>query len=170
MTCGQLRMAILNVTSTGKAGQQMPGCAMLLMVLFTLVIPSKALTADRYWTDTATGYAIGGFDPVSYFTDGTARRGSEKYELVWEGVAWRFASTGNRDVFERDPEIYAPQFGGHDAASMARGRFGIGNPNVFAVREGRLYLFYSAETRASWLADAERLVSDARVQWETARQ
>jgi len=41
----------------------------------------------RFWTDPATGFAVGGYDPVSYFTPGGPRRGSADYEATWRGQA-----------------------------------------------------------------------------------
>jgi len=140
--------------------------AMLLMVLFTLVIPSKALTESPYWFDPATGLAIGGFDPVGYFTDGSAIAGKAEHERIWSGLAWRFMSEGNREAFDSHPEIYAPQFGGHDPVALARGRVVLGNPRIWTIRGGRLYFFHSLEARSVWdeTVDAD-LIAKADARW-----
>lgn len=59
------------------------------------------------------GVAIKGYDPVAYFTERKPVKGSDKYEYVWMGAKWRFASAVNRDMFQKQPEKYAPQFGGY---------------------------------------------------------
>ena len=38
------------------------------------------------------GVAIMGYDPVAYFTDSRAVKGSEKYSYDWLGTPWHFAS------------------------------------------------------------------------------
>ncbi len=39
----------------------------------------------------------------------------------------------NRDVFMRNPEIYAPQFGGHCVTSLARGYLSDGKPRLYVI-------------------------------------
>jgi hypothetical protein len=150
------------------------GFATLWCIAFALVcsanIPSKALTGGPFWTDPSTGLAIGGFDPVSYFTDGAAMRGDEIYELVWSDVAWRFANSGNRDEFERHPETYAPRFGGFDAMAMTNGQWSEGNPSIWATVDGRLYLFYSTARRDAWLVDPQARIVEAEIQWMSAHR
>ena len=51
-----------------------------------------------------TGYfgdvAIKGYDPVAYFTDGKAVRGSEAISYDWLGATWRFSSDEHRRLFD----------------------------------------------------------------------
>ncbi len=140
--------------------------ALSLVLAFCAVHPSKALTEERFWTDSATGLAIGGFDPVSFFTEAVPEHGLPDYEWVWQGAAWRFSSEGNLAAFKRDPEIYAPQFGGLGAVSLARGYHAAGNPRVWLVSRGKLYLFFSAQNRSEWIEVAETLNEQAVAEWE----
>ena len=52
--------------------------------------------------------AIGGYDPVAYFTDNKAVPGRAEHELVWDGARWRFATAAHRDLFARDPRALCP--------------------------------------------------------------
>jgi YHS domain-containing protein len=79
-----------------------------------LAAPVSAATTERIVTDRLTGFAIGGFDPVAYFTDGKPVPGRAEFELSSAGVVWRFANEGNRAAFAANPDVYAPQFGGYD--------------------------------------------------------
>ena len=54
-----------------------------------------------------------------------------------------------------------PRFGGYDPVAVARGTSVPGNPLFWAVTGERLYLFYSDEARAAFLADPGRII-DAR--------
>lgn len=118
--------------------------------------------------------ALRGFDAVTYFLDDGhgPRPGRAAFELSWRGRGWRFASAANREVFRRDPEIYAPRLGGHDPVAMAEGRIVDADPLVFARLAGeageRLYLFRNAETLALVRA-RPALVEAAEARWPALR-
>ena len=75
-----------------------------------------------------TGYfdnvAIMGYDPVAYFTDGRAVKGSEQFAYKWLGATWHFASTEHQQTFAATPIRYAPQYGGLCALGVANGEVG----------------------------------------------
>jgi hypothetical protein len=114
--------------------------------------------------DKTSGLALHGFDPVSYFLGEGVKPGLPEHEMVWNGLAWRFASAANREAFARDPEAYAPQFGGYDATGLAGGLVVQGNPLFPVVHEDRLYLFRSDHGRARFLAD-QTIVARAEHRW-----
>ena len=58
------------------------------------------------------GIAIKGYNPVAYHKDGKPVKGSGEYEFTWKDAKWRFASAEHRDIFEADPENYAPDTAG----------------------------------------------------------
>jgi hypothetical protein len=92
----------------------------------------------------ADGIAIGSYDPVSYFPEGGGRprRGDPAITVVRQGRTYRFASEANKEVFERDPERFEPQFGGWCAYAVANGyKFEV-DPESFRLQNGRLLLFY----------------------------
>ena len=78
--------------------------------------------------DWHTGLAIGGYDPVAFFTDGKPLLGKADIEFAYGGAIWRFRNVGNRDAFAAHPEIYRPQFGGYDPLGVAHGVAVPGNP------------------------------------------
>ena len=84
-------------------------------------------------TDPLTGVAIEGYDPVTYFIEPEPRQGVPDYEYVWNGVSWYFVSAANRDVFARNPTVYAPQYGGHCLMSLSRGYLSDGKPRLFVI-------------------------------------
>ena len=73
-------------------------------------------------------------------------------------------AAANREAFARDPEIYAPRIGGYDAGAAAEGRLVAADPTLFAIRDGRLYLFRDERSRARFLADAS-LAGKAEARW-----
>lgn len=89
---------------------------------------TNAATDSELTVNPDTGLAISGFDPVAYFTEGKALFGRAEFELNLEGSVWRFNNEGNRGAFEKNPEVYAPQFGGYDPVAIGRGRSVQGIP------------------------------------------
>jgi YHS domain-containing protein len=120
-------------------------------------------------TDPLTGVAIDGFDPVSYFTDPQPQPGLPDYEFDWGGVPWYFESAANRDVFARNPEIYAPQYGGHCVMSLSRGYLSDGKPRLYVVDGLKLYFFYSSANRDAYLLSRSAAVAGAEKNWPKLR-
>jgi len=114
--------------------------------------------------------AIGGYDPVGYFTDGRAVRGSAEHSLEHGGATWRFASAEHRAMFERSPARYLPRYGGYCAYAMAMGRLQRIDPNAFSVVNGKLYLNYSLDIRTRWLEDRDDYIRQADGHWPTVRR
>jgi hypothetical protein len=143
----------------------------LTMLAFVLPLLGMAGTAHAQSivttiiTDPLTGLAIDGMDAVSYFTEPTPLLGRGDYEFIWSGVPWHFANAANRDVFARAPEVYAPQFGGHGAMSVARGFVSDADPSIYAVYKQRLYMFYSAGNREAFLLAPAEAATKAQANW-----
>jgi hypothetical protein len=116
---------------------------------------------ERVVTDHISGIALLGYDPVSYFTDGAPRIGKPEFEIIWQGAAWRFSNEGNLAAFVADPNVYAPQYGGYDPNSVARGVAAAGDPIVYAVVEGRVFLFRDEASRRAFLDAPETLEASA---------
>ncbi len=118
-------------------------------------------------TDPLTGIAIGGMDPVSYFTDPAPLPGKPEFEFSWMGAPWHFANEANMEVFKKHPEIYAPQYGGHGAMSMARGFVSDSDPRMYTVFKDRLFLFYSAANREAFLLAPDAAARNGAKNWPT---
>lgn len=88
--------------------------------------------------------AIGGYDPVAYFVEGKATRGSPEIEYEWDEHRYRFSRTEHRDIFKSDPVRYAPQFANYCAAALARGEVVEANPEHWLISGGKLYIFGAA--------------------------
>ena len=144
------------------------GFAVLAGVLMALVAgppASVAATTERLVVDWHTGLAIGGYDPVAFFTDGRPVAGSANFELRYAGAIWRFRNVGNRAAFAAKPKIYMPRFGGYDPLGVLNGVAVAGNPNVWLISGERLYLFYDRGRLEKFVTDAERLSAEAERKW-----
>jgi hypothetical protein len=137
----------------------------LVAVLAGATTALRAATTERVVTDRNTGLAIYGVDPVAYFTDKQPIVGRTEFEFRFAGAIWRFANEGNRAAFVADPKVYMPRFGGYDPVGIARGVSTPGYPQLWAITKDRLYLFYSAQARAAFLADPSAAVAAAEARW-----
>jgi YHS domain-containing protein len=133
-------------------------------LLLVVAAPADGLLSTIV-TDPLTGVASDGYDPVTYFTDSEPRLGKPDFEYDWAGVPWYFVSAANRDVFMRNPTVYAPQFGGHCLMSLARGYLSDGKPRLYAIEGMRLYVFYSSANRDAFLLSRSQAVADAGRNW-----
>ena len=97
--------------------------------------------------------ALRGYDAVAYWTDGRSIRGVASFTHRWNGAEWRFSSSANRDAFAKDPSRYAPRFGGYCAYAVSRGYTADGDPNVWRIVDGHLYLNYSKRAQVLWEED-----------------
>src|SRR3569833_3841571 len=128
----------------------------------TLAVQADGL-ATAIVTDPLTVVAIEGYDPVSYFTDPEPQPGKPQFEYDWGGVPWYFESAANRDIFRRNPTVYAPQYGGHCVMSLSRGYLSDGKPRLYLIEALKLYFFYSTANRDAFLlskAEALKLAND----------
>ena len=70
-----------------------------------------------------------------------------------------------REAFAADPQVYMPRFGGYDPVGIARGVSTPGYPQLWALVNGRLYLFYSVEARAAFIVDPAATIAAAEARW-----
>ena len=90
--------------------------------------------------------AILGYDPVTYFTDGRATKGSPEVSHTWLGATWYFANPQNCEAFVSEPIRYAPQYGGFCTlgTSIEEASANI-DPEAWRIVNGKLYLFAGKE-------------------------
>jgi YHS domain-containing protein len=123
------------------------------------------LNVDKKQQVAGSPLALRGYDPVAYFTEGEPRKGSKDFVAVVDGAAYLFVSAEHRKAFEKDPQRYRPAYGGFCAYGVAKGKKYDGDPEVFKVVDGRLYLNYSASVQRRWEKDVPGYVKKAEGQW-----
>lgn len=97
-----------------------------LMLPTRRMIFSAPLLADRpgparAWTNQQRGVAALGFEVVSCYAEGRARRGSAWEKQVFGGAEWLFASEAHRARFASAPEDLAPRLRGFCALGGSEG-------------------------------------------------
>ena len=118
------------------------------MVSAALVSLSAAAASaiEPIYTGTFSSTAVGGFDPVSYFSDAGPTRGSA-------------------DLFRAEPEKYAPQYGGYCAYAVANGVTAPGDPEVWKIVDDKLYLNVNRSIANEWEKDIPGYVRKADQNW-----
>lgn len=116
-----------------------------------------------------TGLAMRGYDPVAYFTVGRPTLGSPDFSATHDGATYRFASAANRDTFRREPDKYVPAYGGFCAMGASLERKFDGDPTLWRIVDGRLYLNVAEEPHRRWLRDVPGNVQRADENWPRIR-
>ena len=141
-----------------------PRLALLLAALAIWLVPT--LAAAEHLKMREDGVAIQGYDTVAYFTDGRAMRGKSEFEHVWNGSRWWFATAEHRDLFARDPERYAPRFGGYCTGGLSLGYKMVADPENWYIVDGKLHLHHSKEGRDKAVADPKPVIAKAEETWK----
>ena len=128
----------------------------------------SALRTKQY--NLEDGLAIQGFDPVAYFTQNKAIKGTKQFAAKYEGVTYYFATATNKDLFVKEPKKYEPQYGGWCAYAMGAANEKVEiDPETFKILNGKLYLFYHSwtnNTLLKWNKDETSLKAKADKNWQ----
>jgi len=145
---------------------------LLLATALSLVTFSAAHAGAQYVDD--SGFAVGGYDPVAYFELTQAPLGRKQPAAVpgkaaitaeYNGATWAFASEANRAKFLADPSKYAPAYDGHCAYGIAQGGKVPGNPNLWRIVDGKLYLNITPTVVGFWEGDIPGNLAKAESNW-----
>jgi YHS domain-containing protein len=144
--------------------------AIFLLAFVIGTIAGLAQSKDRASAfNLEKGLAIQGYDPVAYFTQQKAVKGSKQFAVQASGVLYYFSSQANMDAFLKNPGAYEPQYGGWCAYAMgATGEKVEIDPETFKVLDGKLYLFYHSwtnNTLTKWNKDEKALKNAADKNW-----
>lgn len=116
-----------------------------------------------------SGVAIQGYDPVAYFLQNKAVKGSKDLAVIHQGVLYYFSSVANKEEFKKNPTKYEPEYGGWCAYAMGvKGEKVSIDPKTFKIVNGKLYLFYNKlfnNTLPEWNKDETNLKKNADVNW-----
>lgn len=106
--------------------------------------------------------AIEGLDPVALVNRGEEVQGKDDVAVVRGRFRYLFASAEDKAAFLADPERFEIQLGGL-CARMGGTTLGI--PDLFAVYDGRIYVFGSPGCRTAFLASPESYLPPPPAAW-----
>lgn len=128
--------------------------AVIVLLVGTLATVKKVSPVSWGWwgtTNTSSGVALHGHDPVVYFDEATAKLGNANYSHVWADATWHFQDVENRDRFAANPEMYSPQYGSFCAFAMSIGFTAEIDADAWHIENGRLYVFADKNVRDDWV-------------------
>jgi YHS domain-containing protein len=123
---------------------------LVVVLLFSAVVYSQQNAKPIDLVFSTKDGAIQGYDPVAYFTDGKPVKGKTDLVYVWKDATWHFASDEHRNLFEQNPEKYAPEFGGYCAYGWSKGYNAKIDPIAWTILNDKLYLNYNLDVKAKW--------------------
>ena len=112
------------------------------------------------------GVILKGYDPVAYFNQKKAVKGTPKYETNYQGATYYFSSAANLASFKRNPSKYAPQYGGFCANGMKDRHADDIDPTVFFIIKGKLYVCASPEAEKEFRSKESRNIKKADQNWD----
>ena len=143
--------------------QKLLNAAPLIILVFVAMRTTSAFGLEPIYA--TEGKAIGGYDPVAYFTKEQAIKGDEDNTHEWEGVVWYFSSNDNLEAFKGSEEQYAPQYGGYCAWAVSQNGIADSDPENWTVYEGKLYLNFSERIHEEWKKDIPGNIVKADENW-----
>jgi len=129
--------------------------------LLLAIAPAASQAAEVAHSTTG----IGGYDLVSFQNGEKPVRGNGNHLVVHDGVTYLFQSAATKQAFEADPERYLPAYGGFCAYGVSVGKKFHGDPDVWEVVDGRLYLNLDNKIKGLWTKDVPGNIAKAERQW-----
>jgi YHS domain-containing protein len=168
---------ILVATSSGApaAGQQWPESANNVIGKDQMLL-AQADTSGQKKTHAGKkrrlinvdkkGVILKGYDPVAYFKQSKAVKGSPKYASQYGGATYYFASGEDKAEFDKTPAKYAPQYGGFCANGMSKRKLSDVDPNQFFIYKGKLYVCTGAAELKEFSAKPDQNIQAADKNWD----
>lgn len=142
------------------------------VTIFATLAATASFAGDQYIDE--TGFAVSGYDVVAYFDLPQSEVGTPQPEAVpgrsditaeYNGATFAFSSAENRDLFVADPETYVPQYDGHCAYGVSKGGKVPGNPNLWRIVDGELFLNITTNVVGFWEEDIPGNITLADGNW-----
>ncbi len=134
-----------------------------LIAIFAVLTLSTGAIAGEYTHSTP---AIQGYDVVSYHNGKRPIRGNGHFVSTHKGATYQFSSKANLKAFESNPGKYVPAYGGYCAFGASVGKKFIGDPEVWRIVDGTLYLNLDTSIQSEWLKDVPGRIKTADAKWE----
>lgn len=111
------------------------------------------------------GLAVQGYDPVAFFTDHKPVKGKPEFISSFNGAMYLFASQEHKNLFDKEPAKYEPEFGGYCAYGVCHNKLAPVDVNAFIILDGKLLMQYSKSIRDTFNEDQKGNISKANQNW-----
>lgn len=145
---------------------------LLPLAFVALTAPVFAWAGPQYLDETK--FAVSGHDVVAYFDmeqspvgtpQSPAVNGKTSITAEYNGATWAFSTEENRDKFIANPAAYVPQYDGHCAYGVAQQGKVPGNPNLWRIVDGKLYLNVTQDVVGFWEEDISGNLQKSEGNW-----
>lgn len=143
-------------------------------LVFALAMSVNAWAGPQFID--SSKFAVSGYDTVSYFDLTQSAVGSPQASPLpgkanitaeYNGSKFAFATEENRKRFLADPGKFAPQYDGHCAFGVAKGGKVPGNPTLWRIVDGMLFLNIKDTVVVQWEEDIPGNIKTAQKNWKT---
>ncbi|MBO9491464.1 YHS domain protein [Endozoicomonas sp. G2_1] len=135
----------------------------MFLSLAAMLAFTATANAGEYQNSTP---AVQGYDVVSYHTGKRPIKGNGNFVATHKGATYIFANKANQEKFSANPEKYVPAYGGYCAFGVSVGKKFIGDPEVFRLVDGKVYLNLDAGIQDMWLKDVPGKINQADKNWK----
>ncbi len=142
----------------------------ILVLIAALTLTVNAVAGELVNVAGASGIALSGYDPVAFFTDHKPINGDPGITAKHHGATYLFSTKSNRRKFNRDPEKYAPQYGGYCAFGASVNALFPVDINTWQIRNGKLYLNLNRDILKAFNKDFSGAVAKADKNWPKLEQ
>ena len=137
-----------------------------IVTLFIAIVTATTFAQTTKNVNTKDGIAIQGYDPVAYFESDKATIGQKEITTNFKDAVYYFSSEKNKVLFLKNPDKYAPQYGGFCAYGMSNGYEAPTQPEAFTIVDNKLYLNYNLKVKEMWLKEQTSRIEKANINWE----
>lgn len=113
------------------------------------------------------GIAMQGYDAHAYWTINAARAGDYAHVVQWRGKPWHFTTAEDAAAFRDTPTAFEPQFGGFCTRAMSLKKVVDGDPEVWRIHAGKLYLFARPVGGKHFDKGQDAMIAKAQAHWDT---
>lgn len=135
------------------------------LLALAAVFASPAFAADDPVFTGRGNFAINGYDSVAYHLEMRPVKGESDFTAEWNGATWRFKNAQNRDLFQSDPERWAPKYGGYCAWAVSNNYTAKTDPEAWSIVDDRLYLNFNLRIRKKWSKDIPGNIERGDANW-----
>jgi YHS domain-containing protein len=139
--------------------------AVALAGLVAMTVPAMANHEMPLVNVDKNGVILDGYDPVAFFTDNKPVLGTTAFQSTYRGAIYHFASAAHKEMFDKEPAKYEPQFGAFCAYAVSVGRTAPIDVNTFSIINGRLVVQHNARAVGLWNKDPQLSLKHADKYW-----
>jgi len=132
-----------------------------IIAIFAMLISTAAFAADKN-----SAPALRGYDAISYHTIGRPVMGNGSNASTYKGQTYLFINKEHKNTFDKNPEKYVPAYGGWCAYGVSAGKKFHGDPLVWKIVDGKVYLNLNNKIQGLWSENIEGYINGANEKWE----